>query len=495
MAKYILGIDQGTTSSRVVIFDEDVNVVAIAQKEITCYYPQPGWVEQNADEIYSSVVSCIFDALSNAGLSLRDISGIGITNQRETTVVWEKESGKPVHFALVWQSRQTEELCNRVKEAGKEEFIREKTGLLIDPYFSSSKIRWILDNIPDGQKRAENGELYCGTVDSWLIYRLTNRKLHITDATNASRYQLMDLHTLNWDKELCEIWNIPMCMLPDIVDTSGIYGCTDAALFGFEVPICSAVGDQQASLFGQACFEAGNVKNTYGTGCFLLMNIGDKVQLSENGLVTTVAWKIGDQINYALEGSVFVAGSAIQWLRDGLKLIRTAGESEDRSLMVESTDGVYVVPAFTGMGAPYWDAQARGAIFGLTRGTSDNHLIRATLESLAYQTYDVLKAMESDTGLNIKELKVDGGACRNNFLMQFQADLLQAVINRSQIIETTVLGAAYLAGLAVGIWKSEEEIAQKWHNGGHFEPQMSKEDSEKHLEGWHKAVEATRSFR
>ncbi len=495
MSKYILGIDQGTTSSRVVIFDENVDIVSVSQQEITCYYPKPGWVEQDANEIYQSVVSCMKNALEKANLSLSDISGIGITNQRETTIVWDKTSGEPVYHALVWQSRQTEELCSEMKKSGKAQLIREKTGLLIDPYFSSSKIRWILNQIENGQERAEKGELYCGTVDSWLVYCLSGKKVHISDVSNASRYQLMNLKTLNWDDELCQLWNIPKCMLPEIVSSSQTYGYTDKESLGTEVPICSVIGDQQASLFGQACFNKGDVKNTYGTGCFLLMNIGDTPFLSDNGLVTTVAWKIKDKVQYALEGSVFVAGSAIQWLRDGLKLIKTAGESEDLANSVDSSDGLYVVPAFTGMGAPYWDANARGAVFGITRGTTAAHLTRATLESLAYQTYDVLKAMEQDTGSKITELKVDGGASSNNYLMQFQSDLLQADINRSQIVETTVLGATYLAGLECGIWQNEEEIAERWHNGGHFEAKQSEEEVNELLKGWHTAVEATRMFK
>ncbi len=495
MKKYILSIDQGTTSSRVIIFDEEINIISIAQKEFPSYYPQPGWVEQNADEIYSSVVSVIYEALAKGNLNMKDISAIGISNQRETTIVWDKATGKPVYFALVWQSRQTSALCDAMKERGKEEFIQERTGLIIDSYFSSSKIRWILDKIPNGQERAERGELLCGTVDSWLVYRMTNGRVHVTDVSNASRTQLMNLKTLNWDKELCALWDIPMNMLPEIKSNSEIYGMTALESFGAEVPIAALVGDQQASLFGQACFHKGDVKNTYGTGCFLLMNIGKEIQRSSNGLVTTVAWKVKDEVDYALEGSVFVAGAAIQWLRDGVKLIKSAPESEERAESVSSTDGVYVVPAFVGLGAPYWDSDVKGAIFGLTRGTSDNHIIRATLESLAYQTHDVLKAMENDTGVKIETLKVDGGASRNNFLMQFQSDLLQAKISRSQVSETTSLGAAFLAGLAVGVWKDTDEISQKWRNDFEFEPQRSKEEVEHLLNGWHKAVRATQAYK
>ena len=495
MKHYILSIDQGTTSSRVIIFDEEINIISVAQKEFPSYYPEPGWVEQNADEIYSSVVSVIYEALAKASLNLKDISAIGISNQRETTIVWDKKTGKPVYFALVWQSRQTADLCEEMKARGKEEFIQERTGLLIDSYFSSSKIRWILNKIPDGQKRAEAGELLCGTVDSWLVYRMTNGKVHVTDVSNASRTQLMNLRTLSWDPELCELWNIPMNMLPKICSNSEIYGTTAPESFGASVPIAALVGDQQASLFGQACFHKGDVKNTYGTGCFLLMNIGKEVQRSHNGLVTTVAWKVKDEVDYALEGSVFVAGAAIQWLRDGLKVIKTAPESEERAKSVKSTDGVYVVPAFVGLGAPYWDSDVKGAIFGLTRGTTENHIIRATLESLAYQTYDVLKAMESDTGVKIETLKVDGGASRNNFLMQFQSDLLQAVISRSQVSETTSLGAAFLAGLAVGVWKDTDEISQKWKNDLEFTPERDPKEIEERLSGWHKAVKAAQAYK
>ncbi len=495
MKHYILSIDQGTTSSRVIIFDEEINIISVAQKEFPSYYPEPGWVEQNADEIYSSVVSVIYEALAKASLNLNDISAIGISNQRETTIVWDKKTGKPVYFALVWQSRQTADLCGEMKARGKEEFIQERTGLLIDSYFSSSKIRWILNKIPDGQKRAEAGELLCGTVDSWLVYRMTNGKVHVTDVSNASRTQLMNLRTLSWDPELCELWNIPMCMLPKICSNSEIYGTTAPESFGASVPIAALVGDQQASLFGQACFHKGDVKNTYGTGCFLLMNIGKEVQRSHNGLVTTVAWKVKDEVDYALEGSVFVAGAAIQWLRDGLKVIKTAPESEERAKSVKNTDGVYVVPAFVGLGAPYWDSDVKGAIFGLTRGTTENHIIRATLESLAYQTYDVLKAMESDTGVKIETLKVDGGASRNNFLMQFQSDLLQAVISRSQVSETTSLGAAFLAGLAVGVWKDTDEISQKWKNDLEFKPERDPKEIEERLSGWHKAIKAAQAYK
>ncbi|MEA5017277.1 MAG: glycerol kinase GlpK [Erysipelotrichaceae bacterium] len=493
--KYLLAIDQGTTSSRAMIFDENINVMAIAQKEIESYYPKPGWVEQNADEIYASVIAVIHEALIKAGLRMNQINAIGITNQRETTVIWDKDNGKPVYFALVWQSRQTNELCERVRAQNVEAVIKAKTGLVIDSYFSASKIRWILDKIPDGQRRAENGELMFGTIDTWLVYKLTNHSVHVTDVSNASRTLLMDINSLSWDDELLSFWNIPKAILPEIKSTSEVYGLTAAEIVNAKIPIAALVGDQQASLFGQACFNAGDVKNTYGTGCFLLMNIGDKVKMSLNGLVTTVAWQLKDQVCYALEGSVFVAGAAIQWLRDGIKIIENATESEQMAKEVSDNGGVYVVPSFVGMGAPYWDADVKGAMFGITRGTTKAHLVRATLESLAYQTYDVLKAMESDTGFDVKLLKVDGGASRNNFLMQWQADILQANIKRAMVNETTALGAAFLAGLAVGVWESIDEIKEKWKNDIEFSPIMDQTDSDKLLQSWHKAVSATRMFK
>lgn len=493
--KYLLAIDQGTTSSRAMIFDENINVVAIAQKEIESYYPKPGWVEQNADEIYASVIAVIFEALTKAGLRMNQINAIGITNQRETTVIWDKDNGKPVYFALVWQSRQTNDICERVRAQNVEAIIKAKTGLVIDSYFSASKIRWVLDKIPDGQRKAENGELMFGTIDTWLVYKLTNHNVHVTDVSNASRTLLMDINSLKWDDELLSFWNIPKAILPEIKSTSEVYGLTATEIVNAEVPIAALVGDQQASLFGQACFNAGDVKNTYGTGCFLLMNIGDKVKMSLNGLVTTVAWQLKDQICYALEGSVFVAGAAIQWLRDGIKIIGNATESEQMAKEVSDNGGVYVVPSFVGMGAPYWDADVKGAMFGITRGTTKAHLVRATLESLAYQTYDVLKAMESDTGFDVKLLKVDGGASRNNFLMQFQADILQANIKRAMVNETTALGAAFLAGLAVGVWESIDEIKEKWKNDIEFTPIMDQAESDKLLQSWHKAVNATRIFK
>ncbi|MDD3924237.1 MAG: glycerol kinase GlpK [Erysipelotrichaceae bacterium] len=494
MMKYLLAIDQGTTSSRAIIFDENINLVAIASKEVTSYYPKLGWVEQNGDEIYTSVITVMYEVLSKADLKLKDITAIGITNQRETTLVWDKNTGKPVYFALVWQSRQTEELCEAMRKRNMDDKIKNKTGLIIDPYFSCSKIRWILDNIKDGQMRAEAGELMFGTIDTWLTYRLTGKKVFVTDVSNASRTQLLNINTLQWDDELLALWKIPLIMMPEVRSSSEIYGYTDPELLYDKVPIAAMIGDQQASLFGQTCFDAGDVKNTYGTGCFMLMNIGDHVKISQHGLITTVAWKIDDQIRYALEGSVFVAGAAIQWLRDGLQLINDAPSSEKAALAVSDNGGVYVVPAFVGLGAPYWDSTALGAIFGITRGTTRDHLIRATLESLAYQTYDVLKAMEADTGYGITSLKVDGGASRNDFLMQWQANILNADVNRALINETTALGAALLAGLAVKVWNSIDEIKEKWKNDIVFKPLMDRSDVDQLLTKWHKAVIATRSF-
>lgn len=494
MKKYIMAIDQGTTSSRVILFDQSSNMVAIAQKEVETLYPHPGWVEQSAEDIWSSVVAVIFEALAKANLTLEQIAAIGITNQRETTVIWDKKTGKPVYQALVWQSRQTAKLCEEKIEAGLQSTIQNKTGLRIDPYFSASKIRWILDTIEDGQERAERGELLFGTIDSWLVYRLTGKQVHVTDVSNASRTLLMDLKKLQWDEELCTIWNIPKGILPEIKNTAEVYGTTDSAIFGKSVPIASIVGDQQAALFGQTCFKQGDVKNTYGTGCFMLMNIGDKIIQSKHGLLTTVAWRINNQVTYALEGSVFVAGAAVQWLRDGIKLIQTSAESEDLATSIVDSDGVVVVPSFVGLGTPYWQQNVKGAMFGLTRGTTEKQIVRATLESLAYQSYDVLKAMEQDTGLSITTLQVDGGASTNNFLMQWQANVLQTSIHRPCINETTALGAAYLAGLAVGYWKDYKEIQQNWQEDQSFQPNKSKEEMKPYLDNWKKAIEATCKF-
>lgn len=492
MSNYILAIDQGTTSSRAVIFDEQLKIVAISQQEIPNEFPKPGWVQMDAHEIWTSVEFVCLNVVQKAGISVEDIKAIGITNQRETTIVWDRKTGLPVYSALVWQSRQSAELCEKVARAGHTEMIRKKTGLPVDPYFSASKIRWILDNIENGQQRAEAGELMFGTVDSWLVYKLTGHQVHVTDVTNASRTMLMNLDTLQWDEELLHIWNIPKSMLPEIKASSEVYGYT--RLLGLEMPIASIAGDQQSALFGQMCFDEGQCKNTYGTGCFLLFNTGNKRVESKNGLVTTVGWKIGDEVVYALEGSVFVAGAAIQWLRDGLKVIAKASDSKEVAESLEDSDGVYVVPAFTGLGAPYWDQNARGAIFGLTRGTTTAHLIRATLESLAYQSYDVIEAMENDTGMLISTLQVDGGACLNDYLMQFQSDLLQTSILRPVNFETTALGAAMLAGIAVGIFSDKKELRSKYEVAKYFEPVQSPIAVQKLIAGWKKAVRATMEF-
>ena len=492
MKSYILSIDQGTTSSRAIIFDEDLNIVTIAQQEIPNFFPHPGWVEMDAEAIWESVKYACRKALEDSGLKNTDIKAIGITNQRETTIVWNKKTGMPVYNALVWQSRQTNDLCEKVIRQGYSTLVQEKTGLTIDPYFSASKIRWILDAIDHGQLLADNGELLFGTVDSWLVYKLTNGEKHITDVSNASRTMLMDIDSLAWDEDLLNIWNIPANMLPEINDSSHIYGYTD--LLGCKTPIASVIGDQQAALFGQTCYDAGQCKNTYGTGCFLLFNTGNMRINSNSGLVSTVGWKIGNDVKYVLEGSVFVAGAAIQWLRDGLKIIKTAAESEALANNVSDSAGVYVVPAFTGLGAPYWNQNVKGAIFGLTRGTTNEHLVRATLESLAYQTYDVIEALIDDTGMRLKSLQVDGGACRNNYLMQFQSDILQTRIIRPVNFETTALGACMLAGLAIGLFSSYSELREKYQVDKVFEPEMSITQQGKLVGGWKKAVKATMEF-
>lgn len=492
MKSYIMSIDQGTTSSRAIIFDEDLNIVTITQQEIENYFPHPGWVEMDANKIWSSVKDVCLSALEKSGLKNTDIKAIGITNQRETTIVWNRKTGVPVYNALVWQSRQSADLCEQVSRKGYADLIQEKTGLTIDPYFSASKIRWILDNIENAQVSADKGELMFGTVDSWLVYKLTDGEKHITDVSNASRTMLMDIDSLQWDEDLLDIWNVPANMLPEIVDSSQVYGYTD--LLGCKTPIASVIGDQQSALFGQTCFDAGQCKNTYGTGCFLLFNTGSNRINSNSGLVSTVGWKIGSDIKYVLEGSVFVAGAAIQWLRDGLKVISTAAESENMANNVPDSNGVYVVPAFTGLGAPYWDKHAKGAIFGLTRGTTNEHLVRATLESLAYQTYDVIEALINDTGMRLKSLQVDGGACRNNYLMQFQSDILQTKIVRPVNFETTALGACMLAGLAIGLFNSYDELREKYHVDREFEPEMSIMEQGRLVHGWKKAVKATIEF-
>ncbi len=492
MKRYILAIDQGTTSSRAILFDEMSNILAVAQKEVDTYYPHPGWVEQNANDIWASVVGVMNEVVARSGIRSEQIAAIGITNQRETSVIWEKESGQPIGFAIVWQSRQSDSYCQRLKEEGRETWIREKTGLQLDPYFSASKIRFLLDR-HGLQERAERGELCFGTIDSWLVWKMSNGKKHITDVSNASRTMLMNLETLDYDEELLALWNIPRCLLPKIVDTSGMLAVCET-VFASAIPITAVVGDQQAALFGQTCFDGGDVKNTYGTGCFLLMNTKDRIIRSKNGLVTCVGWRIQGVCDYVLEGSVFVAGAAVQWLRDGLHLITTSAESEERARLVESSDGVIVVPAFTGLGAPYWKPQVKGAMFGLTRGTRQEHIIRATLESLAYQSCDVITAMEEDAGMKIHHLQVDGGASRNSFLMQFQSDLLNATVIRSTISETTALGAAYLAGLAIGYWKDQAAIKEQFQIARRYVPTIDPQTRERLLKGWKKAVQAAIAF-
>jgi len=496
MKKYILSLDQGTTSSRAILFNKKGEIVHSAQKEFTQHFPKPGWVEHNAQEIWGSILAVIATCLSEADVKPEQIAGIGITNQRETTVVWDKTTGKPIYNAIVWQSRQTAEICDELKEKGYGEMVREKTGLLIDAYFSGTKVKWILDNVEGAREKAENGDLLFGTIDTWLVWKLSGGKAHVTDYSNASRTLMFNIHDLQWDDELLDMLTVPKSMLPEVRPSSEVYGETiDYHFFGQNVPIAGVAGDQQAALFGQACFGEGMAKNTYGTGCFMLMNTGEKAVASEHGLLTTIAWGIDGKVNYALEGSIFVAGSAIQWLRDGMRMFKDASESEVYANRVESTDGVYVVPAFVGLGTPYWDSEVRGAMFGVTRGTTKEHFIRATLESLAYQTKDVLCAMEADSGIELKTLRVDGGAVKNNFLMKFQSDILDVPVERPVINETTALGAAYLAGLAVGYWKNQDEIKEQWHMDKRFEPTMEAETSKELYAGWKKAIEATKAFK
>lgn len=491
MAKYMIALDQGTTSSRCILFDRDGNIRSVAQREFPQIFPQPGWVEHNPMDIWSSQLAVTMEAMAKIGADTSDIAGIGITNQRETAIVWDKKTGQPIYNAIVWQCRRTADRIEQLKQDGMADMVREKTGLIPDAYFSGSKIEWILNHVPGARERAERGEILFGTVDTWLIWNLTKGEVFVTDYTNASRTMLFDIHNLCWDDEILSYFHIPRCMLPEVKPSSCIYGHTSEEIMGGQIPIAGAAGDQQAALFGQCCFEAGEVKNTYGTGCFLLMNTGKKSVKSNHGLLTTIAASVGDSVEYALEGSVFVAGAAIQWLRDELRMIRTAAQSEEYCRAVEDTAGVYVVPAFAGLGAPYWDQYARGTIVGLTRGASKEHLIRATVESLAYQVYDLLEAMEQDSGIHLKSLKVDGGACANNFLMQFQSDLLNENIVRPQCIETTALGAAYLAGMAVGYWKNKDEIKDNWQVSRIFEPSMEEEYRTKLIKGWKKAVKCS----
>ena len=496
MKKYILSIDQGTTSSRAIIVNQEGMIVETAQREFEQFFPHPGWVEHDANEIWNSVLACIAEVLRKSDINPDQIAGIGITNQRETTIVWDKTTGKPIYKAIVWQSRQTEDICKELRDSGHEALFREKTGLLIDPYFSGTKVKWILEHVEGAREKAERGDLLFGTIDSWLVYKLSGGKAHITDYSNASRTLMFNIYDLKWDEELLEILGIPENMLPEVRDSSDVYANTKPYhFFGYEVPIAGIAGDQQAALFGQACFEKGMAKNTYGTGCFMLMNTGDKGVVSENGLLTTLAWGLDGKVEYALEGSIFVAGSAVQWLRDGMKMIEDGPEAEVFASKVDSTDGVYMVPAFVGLGTPYWDSDARGAVFGLTRGTTKDHFIRATLEALAYQTKDVLDAMIADSGIELKKLRVDGGVVKNNLLMQFQSDILSVPVQRPVVQETTALGSAYLAGLAVGYWKDKEEIAEQWRNEITFDPEMDIEKRDSLYTGWQKAVEATRIFK
>ncbi|MEH7114789.1 glycerol kinase GlpK [Neobacillus niacini] len=496
MEKYIMSLDQGTTSSRAILFNKKGEIVHSAHKEFTQYFPKPGWVEHNANEIWGSVLAVIAGVLTESGIKPQQISGIGITNQRETTVVWDRETGEPVYHAVVWQSRQTSGICEELMEKGYSNLFKEKTGLLIDAYFSGTKVKWILDNVEGAREKAEQGNLLFGTIDTWLIWKLSGGKAHVTDYSNASRTLMFNIYDLKWDEELLTILEVPKSMLPEVKSSSEIYAKTVGYhFFGQEIPIAGAAGDQQAALFGQACFEKGMAKNTYGTGCFMLMNTGENAVRSEHGLLTTIAWGVNGKVEYALEGSIFVAGSAVQWLRDGLRMLKSTKDSENYASKVESTEGVYVVPAFVGLGTPYWDSDVRGAVFGLTRGTNKEHFVRATLESLAYQTKDVLSAMEAESKIHLKTLRVDGGAVINNFLMQFQSDLLNVPVERSIVNETTALGAAYLAGLSTGFWNSKEEISNQWAIDRCFKPQMAVENRELLYNGWIKAVKAAMAFK
>jgi glycerol kinase len=486
--KYVMALDAGTTSNRAIIFDNESNIVAVAQKEFTQIFPKAGWVEHDAEEIWSTQLTVAQEAIQKAGLTAHDISAIGITNQRETTVVWEKSTGRPVYNAIVWQSRQTMDICNDLKAKGLESEFKQKTGLVVDAYFSGTKVKWILDNVEGARAKAEKGELLFGTIDTWLMWKLSAGKVHVTDYSNASRTLMYNIRELKWDEKLLEYLTVPASLLPQVRPSSEVYGNTDPAIFGASVPLSGAAGDQQAALFGQTCFQPGMAKNTYGTGCFMLMNTGDKLFTSTNGLLTTIAWGLGGKVEYALEGSIFVAGSAVQWLRDGLRLIEAAPDSEWVAKKVKDADGVYVVPAFVGLGAPYWDMKARGAILGLTRGSTKSHVVRATLDSMAYQTKDVLSAMEADSSIKLQALKVDGGAVANNILMQFQADILGVPVDRPKVTETTALGAAYLAGLAVGVWTNKEDLTHKWQLDNRFVPKMDAGESQALYKGWQKAV-------
>ena len=493
MKKYILSLDQGTSSSRAIVFNEQGEICSVAQKEFTQIFPKSGWVEHNPHEIWSSQASVVAEAIAKLDINGKDIAGIGITNQRETTIVWDVETEEPIYNAIVWQDRRTGEYCDKLKAEGMTEKIREKTGLIIDAYFSGTKIKWILDNVPGARERADKGKLRFGTVDSWLVWRLTRGEVHVTDVTNASRTMLFNIHTLDWDDELLNFFGIPRSMMPVVKSSSEVYGHTKTTIFAHEVPIAGIAGDQQAALFGQMCVEPGAIKNTYGTGCFLLMNTGEKPIVSKNNLLTTIAWKIGDKVNYALEGSIFVGGSVVQWLRDGLGVIKSSSEIEALANTVPDTGGVYFVPALTGLAAPYWDPYARGSITGISRGTTAAHIARAALEGIALQTYDIVDCMRRDAEIPITELKVDGGASRNNLMMQFQSDILNVPVFRPRVTETTALGAAYLAGLAVGYWSGIDEVRRQWQVENKFEPQTDLESVKKVVDGWHEAVARTLS--
>ncbi|MDY7394705.1 glycerol kinase GlpK [Aureibaculum sp. 2210JD6-5] len=490
MGKYILALDQGTTSSRAIVFDKKGNIISVAQKEFTQHFPKPGWVEHDPTEIWSTQAGVAAEAIAKKGLNVENIAAIGITNQRETVVVWDKNTGKPVYNAIVWQDKRTSDYCDELKKQGKAEVIREKTGLVIDSYFSGTKVKWILDNVDGARKKAEDGNLLMGTIDTWLIWNFTKGNQHVTDVSNASRTLLFNLNTMDWDDKMLELLTIPKSMLPEVKQSSEVYGHTQSTFYDTKIPIAGIAGDQQAALFGQMCTKPGMVKNTYGTGCFMLMNIGDKPTVSKNNLLTTVAWKINGKTSYALEGSIFIAGAVVQWLRDSLKIIRNSSDVEALAESVKSSEGVYFVPAFAGLGAPHWNQHAQGTIFGLTRGSTDAHIARAALESIAYQTMDILKAMEADSGISIKELRVDGGATVNNMLMQFQADVLNTITVRPKVVETTAMGAAFLAGLAVGYWENPEEIQEIWQTDKHFKPTNDRKEIEIGIKGWYKAIDA-----
>tara|TARA_R110002073_G_scaffold40547_5_gene114945 strand:+ start:39430 stop:40926 length:1497 start_codon:yes stop_codon:yes gene_type:complete len=490
MKKYILALDQGTTSSRAIVFDKKGNIIAVAQKEFKQYFPKPGWVEHDPQEIWSTQTGVAAEVIAKEGLDVENIAAIGITNQRETVVVWDKNTGKPVYNAIVWQDKRTSNYCDELKKQGKNDLIRQKTGLVIDSYFSGTKVKWILDNVEGARSKAEAGDLIMGTIDTWLVWNFTKGEQHITDVSNASRTLLFNINTMDWDDELLELLTIPKSMLPQVKESSEIYGHTKSSFYDSKIPIAGIAGDQQAALFGQMCTKPGMVKNTYGTGCFMLMNIGDKPTVSKNNLLTTVAWKINGKTQYALEGSIFIAGAVVQWLRDSLKIIRNSSDIEALAKSVDSSEGVYFVPAFAGLGAPHWNQYAQGTIFGLTRGSTDAHIARAALESIAFQTMDILKAMEADSGISIKELRVDGGASVNNTLMQFQANVLNTTTVRPKIVETTAMGAAFLAGLAVGYWENPEEIQEIWQTERSFTPTTNRSEIEEEIKGWYKAIDA-----